>query len=148
MSQQLYLLDTNVILALIRGKILGAFIDTTFGLTSAKTRPLVSIVSHAEIRVIASRRSWRQEKIKALQTALDHLVTVDINDEAVIQAYVEIDLFSQGHPAGARNMGKNDLWIAACAKAAGATLLTTDRDFDHLNPMLLSVESIDPNSSL
>ena len=24
-------------------------------------------------------------------------------------------------------MGKNDLWIAACAKASGAILLTTDR---------------------
>jgi len=41
-------------------------------------------------------------------------------------------------------MGKNDLWIAACAKAAGATLLTTDNDFTHLIPDHLDGEVIDP----
>ena len=44
-------------------------------------------------------------------------------------------------------MGKNDLWIAACAKATGATLLTTDKDFDHLDTELLSVEYVDPESA-
>ena len=29
-------------------------------------------------------------------------------------------------------MGKNDLWIAACAAATRATLVTLDRDFEHL----------------
>jgi len=43
-------------------------------------------------------------------------------------------------------MGKNDLWIAACAKAAGARLLTTDEDFDHLADSMLTVEFIDPAS--
>ena len=31
-------------------------------------------------------------------------------------------------------MSKNDVWIAASAKASGAVLLTTDRDFEHLIP--------------
>lgn len=35
----LYLLDTNVVLALVRGKALGAFIDSTFGLSTGKRRP-------------------------------------------------------------------------------------------------------------
>ncbi len=39
-------------------------------------------------------------------------------------------------------MGKNDLWIAACAKAAGAKSLTTDKDFSHLSSELLCVELI------
>lgn len=30
-------------------------------------------------------------------------------------------------------LGKNDLWIAAAAKVSGATLLTTDPDFDILH---------------
>lgn len=76
------------------------------------------------------------------------MVTVDIHVTEVIDAYVEIDVLSQQHPAGARNMGKNDLWIAACASAAGATLLTTDKDFDHLSPHLLTVAYIDPASAL
>lgn len=42
-------------------------------------------------------------------------------------------------------MGKNDLWIAATAAAMGATLLTTDRDFDRLAPRFLSRIWIDPD---
>jgi tRNA(fMet)-specific endonuclease VapC len=45
-------------------------------------------------------------------------------------------------------MGKNDLWIAACAQAAGATLLTTDNDFSHLIPEYLDGEVIDPAVAL
>jgi hypothetical protein len=66
------------------------------------------------------------------------------NHPSVIDAYVELDLASQNHPDGARNMGKNDLWIAACAKAGSATLLTTDNDFSHLIPDHLDGEVIDP----
>jgi tRNA(fMet)-specific endonuclease VapC len=40
-------------------------------------------------------------------------------------------------------MGKNDLWIAATARAASATLITTDTDFDHLHPVLVKRELID-----
>jgi predicted nucleic acid-binding protein len=144
---ELYLLDTNVVLALVRGKALGAYIKATFGLSVGK-RPLISVVTHGEVRVLASRNNWGEGKLAVLQSALDALVMVDINIAAVIDAYVEIDVHSQQHPSGARNMGKNDLWIAACAKASGATLLTTDKDFDHLHPGLLKVEYIDPSSEL
>ncbi len=41
-------------------------------------------------------------------------------------------------------MGKNDLCIAACAKAADATLVATDQDFAHLSPDLLQLEVIAP----
>lgn len=144
----LYLLDTNVVLALVRGKALGAFIDSTFGLSTAKRRPTISVVTHGEVRVLASRNGWGGAKLAALQVALDALVTVDVNVVEVIDAYVEIDIYSQQHPDGARNMGKNDLWIAACAKASGSTLLTTDKDFDHLNSGLLTVKYINPTSTL
>jgi predicted nucleic acid-binding protein len=144
MSERLFLLDTNIVLVLVRGGPLGAFVEKRFGLRSAKQRPLISVVTHGEIRVLARLNGWGERKMKALDNALNNLVTVDINHPSVLEAYVEIDLFSQKHPRGARNMGKNDLWIAACAKAAGATLLTTDRDFDHLSPGLLDVELVDP----
>jgi tRNA(fMet)-specific endonuclease VapC len=54
---------------------------------------------------------------------------VDVSSGApeLLDAYVEIDCFSKG-----RSMGKNDLWIAATAKVTGATLVTSDGDFDHL----------------
>ena len=142
MSDRPFLLDTNVVLALVRGVALARHIDETFGLKASKTRPLISIVTHGEVRVMAERNGWGEAKKSALQAALDNLVTVDINHPAVLDAYVEIDIFSQRHPDGSRNMGKNDLWIAACAKAADARLLTTDKDFVHLSPELVCVELI------
>ena len=33
----------------------------------------------------------------------------------------------------ARNMGKNDLWIAATTYVTGSKLITSDKDFDHLD---------------
>ncbi|MFC6225599.1 type II toxin-antitoxin system VapC family toxin [Hymenobacter artigasi] len=39
----------------------------------------------------------------------------------------------------ARNMGKNDLWIAATALFFELELHTADKDFDHLTPLGLKV---------
>ncbi len=148
MTETLYLLDTNIVLTLVRGNSLAAFIDAEFGLRSAKIRPMICVVTHGEVRVLAARNEWGDSKLAALENALDNLVTVDINHPDIFDAYVAIDLYSQKHPAGARNMGKNDLWIAACAKATGATLLTTDKDFIHLPDSLLLTEYIDPAKPL
>jgi tRNA(fMet)-specific endonuclease VapC len=147
-SERIYLLDTSVILPLVRGNALGRYIDQRFRLRSATQRPLVSVVSLGEVRVLAERNGWAEAKLRALSNALDNLVVVDINHPSVLDAYVKLELASQGHPDGARNMGKNDLWIAACAKAAGATLLTTDNDFAHLIPEHLDGEVIDPAVAL
>jgi tRNA(fMet)-specific endonuclease VapC len=37
----------------------------------------------------------------------------------------------------ARNMGKNDIWIAATTLLAKGTLVTSDADFEHLDPTFL-----------
>jgi tRNA(fMet)-specific endonuclease VapC len=71
-------------------------------------------------------------------------VTVDINDAQVIDAYARIDAQSQ-KPLG-RKMGKNDLWIAATTHVSGATLMTTDADFDHLAGLFLGLIKIDANT--
>ncbi len=39
-------------------------------------------------------------------------------------------------------MGKNDLWIAATAALTDARLLTSDRDFDLLDNVFLSLELV------
>ena len=135
------------VLTLVRGNALATFVNGKFGLRALKVRPMISVVTHGEVRVLAARNGWGDRKLSALQNALNNLVTVDINHSDVLDAYVEIDLFSQSHPDGARNMGKNDLWIAACTKASGATLLTTDKDFDHLASGLQSLEYVDPSSA-
>jgi tRNA(fMet)-specific endonuclease VapC len=144
MSGSVYLLDTNVLLALIRGRELGRYIDGYFGLRHGRQRPLVCIVSHGEIWVLARRCNWGADRREALQIMLASLVPVQLDHPGVIDAYVHLDLCSHGHSQGARNMGKNDLWIAAAAHASGATLLTTDQDFAHLIPSEMEGVIIDP----
>jgi len=62
--------------------------------------------------------------------------------------YAQIDAFSQNKiadrplPNGktARNMGKNDLWIAATTSVLQATLLTLDYDFEHLEEQFINLK--------
>jgi len=70
---------------------------------------------------------------------LGYLVRVGIDSPDVLSAYAIIDADSR---RSGIKMGKNDLWIAATAHVTGATLLTTDRDFDHLEPAFLTCERI------
>ncbi len=79
---------------------------------------------------------------------LDKSVVLDINDFQVLNAYARIDAFSQGklpqkEKFSARNMGKNDLWIAATAHVYDLTLITTDDDFDHLDGEFLDLKKVD-----
>jgi predicted nucleic acid-binding protein len=43
-------------------------------------------------------------------------------------------------------MGQNDLWVSATASAADAHLITTDRDFDHLDQKFIKLVRIDPTT--
>jgi predicted nucleic acid-binding protein len=83
-----------------------------------------------EIYSLARQFHWGPKKIAAVTALLDNLVVQDINAPEILAAYGEIDHASR---ECGRAMGKNDVWIAATAKVTGATLLTTDRDFDHLS---------------
>jgi predicted nucleic acid-binding protein len=98
--------------------------------------------------------NWGAKKQQDLNDLLRRVPHIDINHDAILQRYAEIDAFSQGKlasknfPVGmsARNMGKNDLWIAATASVLNAALLTTDDDFDHLNGVFLTVVFVDPRT--
>ena len=117
---QLFLLDTSVIIHLVRGTEVCQRILRSYDLIHCQPRPLVCVVSLAEVRVLAAVNHWGERKRQALERTLQSLVVVDIH--------------ARQHPMGARHMGKNDLWIAACAAAADAFLLSTDDDFEHLIP--------------
>jgi predicted nucleic acid-binding protein len=77
---------------------------------------------------------------------LNLLLIVDIHVEQILQSYAEIDTFSQGKlkdvSFSARNMGKNDLWIAATAHVLDATLITTDNDYNHLDKVYFDLIKI------
>jgi tRNA(fMet)-specific endonuclease VapC len=132
-----YVLDTNILVLAVRTSPIWAEIQRAYALTPANI--LISIVSKAEILSLAAQFGWGKEKITRLSAIIDKLNVVQIN-EPILQSYVSIDLYSQkklpiAYPVGftARNMGKNDLWIAAIASVFDAKLISTDGDFQHLD---------------
>ncbi|MDX9912516.1 MAG: type II toxin-antitoxin system VapC family toxin [Phycisphaerales bacterium] len=126
----LQLLDTNVLVALIRAGALGQYIDATYQLRQARFKPLISVVSVGEIYSLARQLEWGPKNVAEVAKLLDNLVVEDINVPEILVAYGEIDYASRKI---GRRMGKNDVWIAATARVSGATLLTSDHDFDHLS---------------
>jgi len=76
-----------------------------------------------------------------METLLAGLTVFPLPFANVIENYVAVSEFSR---RAGRVLGKNDLWIAATARTTGATLLTTDKDFDHLAPTLLARDWINP----
>ncbi len=83
------------------------------------------------------------------EQTLSQLYEIDINIREIIDRYGEIDAYSQGRLEGkpfgesSRNMGKNDIWIAATASVFNMTLVTSDKDFDHLDGAYLKLKYID-----
>ncbi len=131
------LLDTNQCLRLIRRK------------ENPPPNSYLSIVVVGELKAFALKRGWGVVKTQALSDLLSTLPVIDL-DDAVIERYAVVDAYSQGLlpddplPPGmsARNMGKNDLWIAATALLYDLELQTTDHDFDHLVTIGLKLNKI------
>lgn len=130
-SADLVLLDTNVVLHLLRGNETGQRIDAAMGLRARPERPLISVITMGEALAFARYRNWGSDRTNQLEAYLRELVVVDINNGAVLRKYAEIHTFlvRQG-----RAVGDNDVWIAAAAAATSALLVTTDADFDPLDP--------------
>lgn len=142
-----FVLDTNILLHMVRNSITWQKINQQFQPLSYQAN--VSVVTLVEILRIAKNNNWGKKKMQFLQNVLNQLKVIRIEEDLVVY-YLEIEDFSQGKhktiplPKGmsARNMGKNDIWIAATTQFIGATLLTTDKDFEHLQHFNLSVEII------
>lgn len=102
-----------------------------------------------ELRAISLRNKWGKKRIQKMENFLSRFVIIDINSAETINRYAEIDASTQGRLEGrnlkisARNMGKNDIWIAATTSVLDATLLTTDKDFNDLDGEFLKVGKID-----
>jgi tRNA(fMet)-specific endonuclease VapC len=99
----------------------------------------LSIITVGELESLALQLNWGYQKQTALNLLLSSVPLIDI-DSTVAKHYGFVDAYSQGKlltnplPSGmsARNMGMNDLWIAATALYYDIELHSTDSDFDHL----------------
>lgn len=109
----------------------------------------VSIVTIAEINSIVHQLRIGVKRKINLDKILSNIYQVNISTQDILQKYEEIDAFSQGKhqtlksPFSARNMGKNDIWIAATASALKVPLITTDKDFLHLDGVFIELIWID-----
>ncbi|WP_375419175.1 type II toxin-antitoxin system VapC family toxin [uncultured Hymenobacter sp.] len=130
------ILDTNIVLAYVRGH------QPVIQLFEAAYPPqqydyVINVVTRAEMYVLARCNSWGPAKLEKMNELLDSYLQVRVDSEPLFDSYARIDEFGRKSPnplrsTTARNMGKNDLWIAATANLYGAALATTDGDFDHL----------------
>jgi predicted nucleic acid-binding protein len=140
-STPLYILDTNILVHFVRDSELWGDIRQGFNLFAIDPKPIVSSVSHGELRSLSLQFAWGDAKLQQMEFCLDYFVRMNIDSNRVIKSYAELDHFSL---SSGRKMGKNDLWIAASAVTQGATLITTDLDFDHLVPLYFDRIRIEP----
>ncbi len=143
-----YVLDTNVLLFYLKDSETKQFIEENFGPFQAGNTAIISIVTVGEIGVLARRNRWGSKRLKIVEKLYDRLVIVDINAQDIIEAYIDVDSYSEGkHPTkiyknSSRNMGKNDVWIAATTIVTNAELITSDRDFEHLDGEFFTVNLV------
>ncbi len=147
----LYILDTGILVGYARDADYAKYVEAEYSVTHSPNIAIISVVTMGEIRSLAFQFGWGSSKWAIIQTYLNNFPVIQINDERIIEKYAEIDAFSQGkHPTmqlptgiSSRNMGKNDVWIAATGSVLKATLLTTDTHFKHLDGRFLHVRYID-----
>jgi tRNA(fMet)-specific endonuclease VapC len=143
-----YLLDTNIVIHLIRDDATWSVIDDKYQLFKRPNRPAISVVTVGELRSFALQRNWGGQKLRNLLRLFDNLLIIDINSPEIINKYAEIDSYSQNRladkpmPTSARKMGKNDVWIAATAAVLDIPLLSTDADFQHLHNVYLDLHNL------
>jgi predicted nucleic acid-binding protein len=145
-----FVFDTNIILYYLTKHTLAGKLEAQLNPFDATNFSIISVVTEAELKSLALQRGWGINKIENLDKFLEQFLKVPIQSKDLIQAYAEIDNYSQGkskthkYPKdfSSKNMGKNDLWIAATAKVTNSTILTNDNDFDHLHGVFITVFSL------
>jgi predicted nucleic acid-binding protein len=145
-----YILDTNILILLVKSRKFSALFDQNY-FSNPVNNFFYTHSSLGELDSISKQNQWGEKRLILLKNLLKGFNLVKSTSIDIVQNYGTIDAYSQGKlknkplPIGmsARNMGKNDLWIAASAIVLKATLLTTDKDFDHLSPSFINIDLID-----
>lgn len=143
MAATAYLLDTNIVLYLLRGKAVGEAIDATYGFRSGQTTGIVSVVTVGELRAFAALAGWGDKKQTLLRELLEQIVQLPISREGILDAYARVEYYTKKELSPAKPMAKNDLWIAATALAAQLPILTADGDFENMRGMGIEVVVLD-----
>lgn len=144
-----YLLDTNIIVIYGRDSDLADEIEKEYGLFSGDHNLGISSVTLGEIDSLTKQFGYGLRRKARLNELLENMFIIDINIQSIIDRYGDIDAYSQGKlesvplKGTARNMGKNDLWIASTASVYAMELITTDKDFNHLKDVFVDLRYIE-----
>jgi len=141
-----YLWDTSILLHYIRQSEKYESLLRQYSFFKPGNQVFLSIITMGEIQSLAYQLNWGGERRKQLQQFVERISILELYEE-IVNAYAQIDAYSQGKLIGkplpfglsARNMGKNDIWLAATANVFDLTFITTDLDFEHLNGVYLSL---------
>ena len=141
-----YLFDTNIILHFVRDSQEYERWNQIYQFFDTNNVVLTSLISVGEMESLAHQLNWGAAKRQKLADILSQTEIVDLNNQIAL-TYARIDAYSQNKlknnplPTGltARNMGKNDIWLAATAHLVGFKFVTTDHDFDHLQGVYIDL---------
>ncbi|MCB0220476.1 MAG: type II toxin-antitoxin system VapC family toxin [Chrysiogenetes bacterium] len=138
------LLDRSILLHLVRKRPAGAWVYSEYRLGERPRKPLISRVTVGECLAFSrtGKNPWGEDKKRRLNDLLQELPVVELNNGPVTELFA--DFSGHLYNVGQRLGNPHDIWIAACAVAVDATVLTADRDFARLVPLGLRVERIDP----
>lgn len=131
----LLVLDTNVLVHLLRNNALGQAIEKTYSLTTRLERPLLSSIVEGELRGLAESWNWGSTKIQKLETTLNELVRISAGEPEIVATYGK--LYAHQSKIG-KKVGENDLWIGATAAAINGTVITCDTDFLNFDRTMVS----------
>ncbi|MCR9134308.1 MAG: PIN domain-containing protein [bacterium] len=143
------ILDTNLLLIYSRGTEVSEQIEKEYEIFKNQNRLMISVVTLGELNALTKKLGIGDSRKKRLEKTLERIAKINVNIKEVIDRYGDIDAYSQGKLSNrkvdfsSRNMGKNDIWIAATASVYKLKLYTTDKDFDHLAGEFIDLEFID-----
>lgn len=144
-----YLLDTNIIVIYSRDNKLSEKIEEKYEIFSGDNRLFISVVTLGEIDAFIKKFKLGERRKRNFNKILEGVVSIGLNHRKLISKYGDIDAYSQGKIShegekfSSKNMGKNDIWIAATASTFNLKLFTTDKDFNHLSGKYVDLEFID-----
>ena len=85
-----FVLDTSFLLNLIRNTPASQTVALQLGINEPGSLIILSIVSVAEIRVLAQRNNWGNTKLQKMEQIIAAAMVIDIslNDEELLSGYV------------------------------------------------------------
>src|SRR5579862_7729349 len=94
MMPSLILLDSNILVHLVRGDAVGEHIRATYSPTLVEPRPMLSIVSEGELRSLAYQFHWGKSKVAQALFYLSYFKRASIDQPEIYEAYAVIDAYS------------------------------------------------------